>query len=117
MRSSIQGPAIQSAATSTINLGMKDRVISLIWVAASVAHLMITYALRMAPAATLAPLHYLELVSAAAFGYLVFGDFPNALTWTGIGIIVLSGLYVIHRERLTARQQATRAIARGSKAP
>ena len=86
-------------------------------VAASVAHLMITYALRMAPAATLAPLHYLELVSAAAFGYLVFGDFPNALTWTGIGIIVLSGLYVIHRERLTARQQATRAIARGSKAP
>lgn len=86
-------------------------------VAASIAHLMITYALNMAPAATLAPLHYLELVSAAAFGYLIFGDFPNALTWAGIGIIVLSGLYIIHRERITARHHATEAIARGSKPP
>ena len=34
MSSSIQGPAIQSAATSTMSLGMNDRVISLIWVAA-----------------------------------------------------------------------------------
>lgn len=67
------------------------------------AHMLMTYALRYAPSATLAPLHYLEIVSAAALGYLIFSDFPNALTWTGIGIIVGSGLYIIHRERLTAR--------------
>jgi len=67
------------------------------------AHMLMTYALRYAPSATLAPLHYLEIVSAAALGYVIFSDFPNALTWTGIGVIVGSGLYIIHRERLTAR--------------
>jgi drug/metabolite transporter (DMT)-like permease len=62
-----------------------------------------TYALRFAPSATLAPLHYLEIVAAVALGYLVFGDFPNAMTWAGIAVIVGSGLYIIHRERITAR--------------
>ena len=62
-----------------------------------------TYALRFAPSATLAPLHYLEIISAAILGLLVFQDFPNTLTWAGIAIIVSSGLYIIHRERLTEK--------------
>jgi drug/metabolite transporter (DMT)-like permease len=75
--------------------------------AATVSHMAITYALKFAPSATLAPLHYLEIVTATLFGYLFFGDFPGGLTWTGIGIIVASGLYVIHRERVVARQAGT----------
>lgn len=71
--------------------------------ASAVSHMAITYALKFAPSSTLAPLHYLEIVTAVAFGYLVFGNFPNALTMTGIGVIVASGLYVIHRERAAAR--------------
>lgn len=70
--------------------------------AATVSHMFMTYALKLAPSATLAPLHYLEIVSAATLAYLVFGDFPNAWTWLGIGVIVASGLYIIHRERVTA---------------
>jgi drug/metabolite transporter (DMT)-like permease len=70
---------------------------------ASASHMCITYALRQAPAATLAPLHYAEIVAAVALGYLVFGDFPDALAWAGIAVIVAAGLYVIHRERLAAR--------------
>ncbi|MBI1416548.1 MAG: EamA family transporter [Limimaricola sp.] len=68
-------------------------------VASAVAHMLVTYALRFAPSATLAPLHYLEIVSAATLGYLVFGNFPGPLTWTGIGVITASGLYIIQRER------------------
>ena len=79
--------------------------------AASLSHMMMTYALKFAPSATLAPLHYLEIVTAAALGYWVFGDFPNALTWTGIAIICGSGLYIIHRERLAARQRRTEHAA------
>ncbi len=71
--------------------------------ASALAHLMMTYALRFAPSATLAPLHYLEIISAAILGLLVFQDFPNSLTWAGIAIIVSSGLYIIHRERLTEK--------------
>jgi drug/metabolite transporter (DMT)-like permease len=73
---------------------------------AAVSHMAMTYALKYAPSATLAPLHYSEIVVAVALGYLVFGDFPNPMTWTGIAIIVASGLYIIHRERHVARLRA-----------
>jgi drug/metabolite transporter (DMT)-like permease len=71
--------------------------------ASAVSHLAMTYALKFAPSSTLAPLHYLEIVTATLLGYLIFNDFPNRLTWIGIAIIVVSGLYVIHRERQIAR--------------
>ncbi|MGC1488517.1 MAG: DMT family transporter [Albidovulum sp.] len=71
--------------------------------AATTSHMAMTYALKFAPSSTLAPLHYLEIVTATLFGYLVFGDFPDTLKWAGIGIIVASGLYVIYRERQVAR--------------
>lgn len=75
------------------------------WAACS--HMCMTYALKFAPSATLAPLHYIELISAVVLGYLVFGDFPNPLTWVGIAIISGSGLYIIYREQITARQSVT----------
>lgn len=78
---------------------------------ASVSHMCMTYALKFAPSATLAPLHYLEIVVAVALGFLVFGDFPNPMTWVGIGIIIGSGLYVLWRERSTARHRATEALS------
>ncbi len=65
---------------------------------AAISHICMTYALKFAPTSTLAPLHYLEIVAAVVLGYLVFDDFPNAMTWAGIIIIVSSGLYIIHRE-------------------
>lgn len=71
--------------------------------AATVSHMAITYALRWAPSATLAPLHYLEIVNAVLFGWLFFGDWPNTLSWAGIVVIVASGLYIIARERALAR--------------
>ncbi len=73
--------------------------------AATVSHMAITYALKFAPSSTLAPLHYLEIVTATILGYVFFGDFPNALTLTGIAIIVASGLYVIYRERALVRAE------------
>ena len=73
-------------------------------VASSFAHLFITVALKLASSSVLAPLHYLEIVAATFFGFVIFGDFPNELTWIGIGVIVSSGLYVIYRERMTSRR-------------
>ena len=46
------------------------------------------------------------LVTAVTLGYLIFNDFPNAMTFAGIAIVVASGLYIIHRERLTAKAKA-----------
>ncbi len=78
---------------------------------AAVSHMSMTYALKYAPSATLAPLHYSEIVVAVILGYLIFDDFPDAVTWTGIAIIVASGLYIIHRERLSARDKAATAAS------
>lgn len=79
---------------------------------AATSHMCMTVALKYAPASTLAPLHYLEIVTAVLLGYLVFGDFPDPLTWAGIAVIVSSGLYIIHRERINA---ATIRAARQAK--
>ena len=68
-------------------------------IVATISHLFLTFALRLAPAGTVAPLQYLEIVGATIVGYLAFGDFPTPLTWVGIAIIVASGLYVFERER------------------
>ena len=67
---------------------------------ATAGHLMITMACRHLEAATVAPIQYLEIVGATAFGYWLFADFPDAVTWVGILIIVGAGLYTFHRERL-----------------
>lgn len=69
-------------------------------VVSTISHLFISFALRLAPASTIAPLQYLEIVAATILGYFVFSDFPNALTWLGILIIVGSGLYVFMREQM-----------------
>lgn len=78
---------------------------------ATLSHMMMTYALSLAPSATLAPLQYLELPVATLLGYLVFSDFPNALSLIGITIIIGAGLYMIHRERVTSRQLVTERAA------
>lgn len=71
---------------------------------ATLSHVCISFALRFAPASTVAPLQYLEIVSATLLGFYVFGDIPDALTWMGIALIVGSGLFVFLRERHLERR-------------
>ncbi|MCF6368204.1 DMT family transporter [Rhizobium halophilum] len=74
---------------------------------ASLSGILAVYAYRVAPASVLAPMQYFEIVSATLFGWLVFADFPDAVKWLGISIIVGSGLYIIWRERRIASKPAT----------
>ena len=69
---------------------------------ATVSHLILSISLRLAPASVVAPFQYFEIVAATILGLLFFGDFPNALTWVGILVIVGSGLYLFARERAVA---------------
>lgn len=74
------------------------------------AHLLMTWSLRYAPSATLAPMQYLEIPFATVLGFIIFGDLPNPLAAAGIAITMIAGLYIILRERATARALATQAI-------
>lgn len=65
----------------------------------TLAHLTMTWALRFAPSATLAPMQYLEIPMAAVVGWLIFADFPNGLALAGIVVTIAAGLYIITREQ------------------
>jgi len=69
----------------------------------TLAHLLMTWSLRFAPSATLAPMQYLEIPIATIIGWLVFSDFPNGLALIGIAITMAAGLYIISRERSLSR--------------
>jgi drug/metabolite transporter (DMT)-like permease len=55
---------------------------------------------RLAPASVLAPFIYTEIVWMIALGYWVFGDVPNHWTLAGVAVVILSGLYLLYRERV-----------------
>src|SRR6056297_929629 len=86
-------------------------------VIATLSHVCISFALSLAPASLLAPLQYLEIVGATLFGYLIFSDLPDALTFAGISLIVASGLYVFLRERHLARRRPDHAAGQCADAP
>jgi drug/metabolite transporter (DMT)-like permease len=70
----------------------------------SLAHLLLILAYARAPASSLAPLSYLQLIWSTILGLLLFGNFPDRWTLAGGAIVAASGLYVIHRERLRRRE-------------
>ncbi|MGF1475394.1 MAG: DMT family transporter [Geminicoccaceae bacterium] len=63
-------------------------------------HACLLTALRTAPAAGLQPFSYTLLIWAALWGLLIFGHFPDSLTIAGAALVVGSGLYTWHRERV-----------------
>ncbi|MDH3742984.1 MAG: DMT family transporter [Hyphomicrobiales bacterium] len=86
--------------------GREAALLATIGVIGSVAHLLMTWSLRFAPSATLAPMQYLEIPFATLFGWLIFRDLPNGLAAIGIVITIAAGLYVVFRERSIARRTA-----------
>ncbi|UWR59507.1 DMT family transporter [Phaeobacter inhibens] len=70
------------------------------------AHLLMTWSLRYAPAATLASMQYLEIPVAALIGLWIFDELPNGLAAIGILITIAAGLFVILRERQIQLQKA-----------
>ncbi len=69
----------------------------------SVSHLLMVWSLRYAPAATLAPMQYLEIPVAVAIGWAIWRDLPNGLAVLGIAVTIAAGLYIILQERATVR--------------
>ena len=55
-------------------------------------------AYRATDATVLAPFEYTQLLTAALFGYLFFGDVPGPYTWIGAGIIVAANLALTYWE-------------------
>src|SRR5262249_57504530 len=76
---------------------------------ASVAHYILIAAHTHAPASLLSSFIYSQLVWVIALGYAVFVDVPDAYTLVGASIVIASGLYVFHRERVRRPRTAMSA--------
>ncbi|MDE5445049.1 EamA family transporter [Bradyrhizobium sp. CSA207] len=55
--------------------------------------------LKLAPASVVVPYQYSMIVWAVIFGFVVFGDVPQAATIVGAAIIIGAGFYIYLRER------------------
>jgi drug/metabolite transporter (DMT)-like permease len=105
--------------SSIVGLGILTALVPLVWVAPSWHDIMfgiligvsstagqwiVVLAFRYADASVLAPFSYTQLLWVSILGFLIFGEVPDVWTVTGAAIIVASGLYTAHRERVRRSQ-------------
>ena len=63
-------------------------------------HFFLILSLKFAEASKLAPFGYFEIVTNVLIAYYFFDDFPNRWVWTGLVIIISSGIYICIRENI-----------------
>lgn len=64
-----------------------------------IGHWLLIAAHRHAPAPVLAPFTYSQIVWMTVTGAIVFGDLPSRWTIAGAAVVIVSGLYLLTRER------------------
>jgi drug/metabolite transporter (DMT)-like permease len=77
----------------------------------AISQTLLIAAFSRAAASILAPFSYSQMVWSTLIGYFVFATLPDTLTWIGAAIVIASGLYTLHRERIVHRAQ-TAAVRR-----
>lgn len=80
-------------------------VLAVMAVLGAISQTAIVMAFSRAPASDLAPFTYTEIVAAVVFGVMVFGTWPDWISWAGIALIIASGVAV-------ARAMAMRNVPR-----
>jgi drug/metabolite transporter (DMT)-like permease len=66
--------------------------------AGTAGQLFLTRAFAFADASAVMPFGFAQLVLVSAFGYVIFGERPDAWTWLGAAVIVASTVYIVRRE-------------------
>jgi len=71
------------------------------------SHILTIKALSLVSVTIVQPFTYLALIWSVILGYLIFSDLPDHFTLIGAAIVVSSGLFVFHRERVRKVQPAS----------
>lgn len=66
------------------------------------AYSLMVRATRQSELSVVAPFRYTGLLYALIAGYWLWGEIPNAWAWSGIALLVTSGLVMLQRERVRA---------------
>ena len=75
-------------------------VLLLLGLSGAVAQLLLTEAYRLAPASALAPFEYSSLIWAIGLGWMLWDDIPSSTTLLTAGVLIATGLYILHRENM-----------------
>lgn len=76
-----------------------------IGLAGAIGQYAVTEAFSRGEASVIAPFEYTALAWGVALDLALWGVLPDGMTWIGAAIIVGSGLYLIHRERVVSREK------------
>ena len=72
---------------------------------AGLGHWSMINAYQHAPASLLTPFTYLQMLWATMYGYIVFGQLPDGVSFVGMAVIVASGIALaLHERRLHGRR-------------
>jgi len=71
---------------------------------AALGELLVIKALEVALAVVVSPMQYTIIIWSSFYGFMVFDQLPDGYTVGGAAIIILSGLYTLHRERLRSKK-------------
>ncbi len=63
-------------------------------------------AMRSGEMSVVAPFRYAAMLFALMWGYVIFGEVPDRMTWLGISIVVAAGVYTFHRESVRKKEAA-----------
>jgi len=106
------------AGLATAPLGLTDPELAWIWpspmewlivlaigLMGGSAQILLTVAYRSAPVSVVAPFDYMALVYGFILGFVFFAEIPDAYLIVGGATVVASGIYIVHRETVIARQR------------
>jgi drug/metabolite transporter (DMT)-like permease len=83
---------------------------ALVGLVGTAAHQCFTRALGAADASALMPIDFVRLVFVAVIGIVFFNQIPSLWTWVGAAVIFGSGVYVMRREAIAAREGRAKAL-------
>ncbi|MGL5446540.1 MAG: DMT family transporter, partial [Rhabdaerophilum sp.] len=63
-------------------------------------------AFRDADLSVVSPFRYSVILWAVILGFAAFGEVPTLLSFIGLALVIASGLYTVHRERIRRRTEA-----------
>jgi len=86
-------------------------------VIAAVALTLLTQAYRVAEANVVAPFEYTALIWSVLNGWIFWREWPDAVGWLGIFIIVAAGTYVFYREQVKSEAGQARAVSARPNSP
>ncbi|MBX2838636.1 MAG: DMT family transporter [Gammaproteobacteria bacterium] len=78
-------------------------ILVLLGLCSGVGGYLISQAYRVAESAVIAPFEYVALLFSVLWSVLIFSEWPTFQAWTGIGLILCSGLFVFWREVVVGR--------------